>query len=415
MGDAYEIVDRRGGCPVTGFDHNAAEHARDPVDSYRRLRAAGPVTWTDAHGGYWVLADYQHVFDAARDDATFSSARSEHGGEGLSVVIPKAPMHFHIPIEVDPPDFRGYRRLLNPLLTPQAVEELQPTVDRWVDHFLDGVIEAGECDFGDIVGVPAAITIEWLGLDASQWKRFSHAIHLTLASIPGSPESIEAREVEVPWMQQQVWDHIAHRREEPGDDVVGYLMRQTVFDRGLTDDEIFSIVELLISGGVGTTASLVGQTLVHLSEHPEDRERLLAEPARLDIAVEEFLRAFSPTQALARTVTADTEFGPCPMAEGDRVLMSWASANRDPEQFEDPDTIDIERWPNRHTAFGVGVHRCAGSHLGRAMARTLIGQVLERMPDYQVDADGLVPYANQGTNSGYQSIPASFTPGARRR
>ncbi|MFD2396288.1 cytochrome P450 [Prauserella oleivorans] len=95
-------------------------------------------------------------------------------------------------------------------------------------------------------------------------------------------------------------------------------------------------------------------------------------------------------------------------------MLSWASANRDPGQFENPDTVDITRWPNRHMAFGLGVHRCAGSHLGRAMAKAMIGQVLERMPDYEVDLDRIVPYPDQGTNAGYHSIPCRFTPGKRR-
>jgi len=133
----------------------------------------------------------------------------------------------------------------------------------------------------------------------------------------------------------------------------------------------------------------------------------------MDKAIEEFLRYFSPTQALARTVTQDTEFEGCPMKKGDRVLLAWNSANRDAEQFENPDEVDIERWPNRHTAFGLGVHRCAGSHLGRSMAKELLSQILNRMGDYVVDLDALEAYPHQGTNTGWQRIPATFTPGPR--
>jgi cytochrome P450 len=165
---------------------------------------------------------------------------------------------------------------------------------------------------------------------------------------------------------------------------------------------------------VGTTASLVSQTLVWLYLHQDVRQDLQEHPEKLERAVEEFLRYFSPTQALARTVLQDADFHGCQMSIGDRVLLAWSSANRDATQFEDPDELDIDRWPNRHTAFGVGVHRCAGSHLGRAMARALIGQVLERMPDYVVDVERVEPYPHQGTNTGWQRIPATFTPGPRR-
>jgi cytochrome P450 len=102
------------------------------------------------------------------------------------------------------------------------------------------------------------------------------------------------------------------------------------------------------------------------------------------------------------------------MKKGDRVLLAWSSANRDEAQFEAADEVDLERWPNRHTAFGMGIHRCAGAHLGRAMARSLIGQLLERMPDYEIDLEGVETYTHQGVNAGYQRIPATFTPGPRR-
>jgi hypothetical protein len=141
------------------------------------------------------------------------------------------------------------------------------------------------------------------------------------------------------------------------------------------------------------------------------RRQLIDHPDMLPRAVEEFLRCFSPTQALARTVTIDVEFHSCPMRQGDRVLLSWASANRDPAVFEDPDTVDIERWPNRHAAFGLGTYRCAGAHIARILARTLLGRILERMPDYVIDTERLEPYLAQGVNAGYRQIPARFRPG----
>ena len=182
---------------------------------------------------------------------------------------------------------------------------------------------------------------------------------------------------------------IAARRANPTDDIISYLVHQEVDGREIDDFEAFAMLELLLAGGVGTTASLVSQSLVWLARNTDVRQRLIDDPSLLDHAVEEFLRYFSPTQALARTVAKDTEFHGCPMKKGDRALLAWSSANRDEKLFENPDEIDIERWPNRHTAFGIGIHRCAGSHLGRYMSKTLISQVLERMPDYVVDFDAL--------------------------
>ncbi|MCD5421186.1 cytochrome P450 [Rhodococcus pyridinivorans] len=400
-------------CPMIDFDHNSPEHSADPAGSYRRIRESVKVGWTEAHGGYWVLSDYASVFDAARNDDVFSSRRTKYGGEGLSVVIPKTPHHDHIPIELDPPEFRKYRKIVNPVSAPAAVEKMKSMVDRHVTGFIDSVIEGGKCDLTSVIGVPSIVTIEWLGLDVSEWRRYSEAHFQVLAGIPGTDEHTRAVEVDFPYLADRIRQRIADRRAEPRDDIISYLVRQEIDGEPLDDHDTFAIVDLLISGGVGTTASLVSNSLVWLARHPDVRRRLIDDPNLMDHAVEEFLRYFSPTQALARTVLQDIEFHGCPMKEGDRVLLSWASANRDPELFDDPDEVDIDRWPNRHTAFGIGVHRCAGSHLGRYMSRALIEQVLQRMPDYEIDFDALETYPRQGVNTGYQRIPTIFTPGKR--
>jgi cytochrome P450 len=399
--------------PVVDFDHNSPQHSADPVAVYARLRAGAPVAWTDAHGGYWVLSDYGAVFAAARDDELFSSARGPHGGEGLSNVIPKAPVRLHIPVELDDPEHRSYRRILNPVTSPAAVAELEPMIRRWTTWFIDQVIEDGACDFSSVIGVPAVVTLDWLGLDVTEWRRYSKALHSVLADRAGSPAHTHAVEVDIPWMERQITEAIAERRARRRGDLISHLLAQDVDGTPITDDAAYSMIELLISGGVGTTASLVSQTLVHLGRHLEQRQRLIEEPDLMPRAVEEFLRAFSPTQALARTVTRDVDFAGCPMRKGDRALLAWSSANRDPAQFDHPDEVDLDRWPNRHTAFGMGVHRCAGAHLGRAIARELLGQILRRMPDYVIDESGLESYAHQGVNAGYQHIPATFTPGRR--
>lgn len=401
-------------CPVVHFDHHSAEHAGDHVGVYRKLRDESPVAWTEAHGGYWVISNYASLFQASRDDDLFSSARhDEYGGPGLSVTIPKAPTAFHIPIELDPPDFRPYRKAVNQVTAPAAVENLDEVIKHYVTGFIDSIIEKGEADLAIVASVPAAVTIDWLGLDPSEYQNYVDGMHTLVSAAPGSPEYVHAAEVAVPWVSRTVREHIAHRRENPADDATTHFINVEVDGRRMDDDEIYSILELVISGGVGTTASLVTQSLVWLYQNPDQRQRLIDDPSMVDIAVEEFLRVFSPTQALARTIMEDTEFQGCPVRKGDRALLAWASANRDPEQFENPDEVDITRWPNRHVAFGLGIHRCAGSHLGKAMGREMIRQVLARMGDYVVDLDKLVTYPDQGTNAGFHSIPVTFTPGER--
>lgn len=404
-----------GRCPVVPFDHHSQEHADDTVGGYRALRETHPVAWSEEHGGFWVLSDYESVFEAARDDDVFSSQRlDQYGGPGLSVVIPKTPMHFHIPIELDPPEFRSFRKVVNPIASPAAVAKVEDMIVRWTTWFVDELIEAGEADLAQVVGVPSIVTIDWLGLPVEDWQVYSRSHHATLAEDKDSPVYQRAVNEDLPRCTAQMREVIAARAAEPREDVISYLVHSEVDGRPMTQDEVFSIVELLISGGVGTTASLVSQALVWLYEHPDVRQELIDDPSLVDRALEEFLRYFSPTQALARTVVQDTEFHGCPVKVGDRALLAWSSANRDESQFDDPDTVDIHRWPNRHLAFGVGVHRCAGSHLGKRMAKEMLLQVLERMPDYVVDLDALERYPRQGVNKGWQRIPVTFTPGARR-
>jgi cytochrome P450 len=400
--------------PVVQFDHQSHEHSVDPAASYRALRETHPVAWTEAHGGYWVMSSYQALFDAARDDDVFSSQRlDEFGGPGLSVVIPKSPVHHHIPIELDPPEFRPYRKIVNRITAPAAVKRMDDLIKYYVTTFINDIIESGSADLTSVIGVPSAVTVDWLGLPAEDWPRYSRAHKAVLAEIPGTPAYQEAIEIDMPWISNQIAEVIHARRIEPRDDAITFLMQADADGIPMTEDDVFSVVELLIAGGVATTASLVGQTLVWLSEHTDVRQQLIENRDMLDVATEEFLRFFSPTQSLARTVIQDADFHGCPVKRGDRVLLPWASANRDPEMFENPDEIDITRWPNRHTAFGVGIHRCAGSHLGRAMAKELFTQIFDRLPDYVVDTEGLLPYAHQGVNSGWSAIPATFTPGPK--
>ncbi len=141
-------------------------------------------------------------------------------------------------------------------------------IERWTTAFVDDVIEDGTCDLASVIGVPAVVTVDWLGLDVDDWRRYSRALHSVLAHRVGSPEHAHAVEVDIPWMERTITEAIAERRREPRDDVISVLLEAEVDGQPITDDAVYSIVELLISGGVGTTASLVSQTLVHLVRAP---------------------------------------------------------------------------------------------------------------------------------------------------
>ena len=400
---------------MSTFDHHSAQANTDPVAYYARFRDQCPVGRTDAHGGFFYTTRYADVVRIARDDATFSSARSDHGGTGVGIVIPKGHGLEQYPIELDPPASVDYRDLINPLLTPAAVDALAPMIAAHASRIVDEFIELGSCDFvRDLTNpLPAAVTLDWLGFPAEDWPKLAAPIHDIFAALAGSERAMRGA-AGLGYMDQRIRDLIRDRKVYPTTDATSAIVAGRRGDGSeFTEDELVSVIGLLIAGGVDTTTSLTGWTLVHLSRHPEQRRKLIESPDLLDAATDEFLRAFTPAQAMARTVTTDAEVGGCPMHAGDRVLIPWVAANHDPEVFPEPTEVHLDRDASRHLAFGIGTHRCAGAHLARAMFREMMTQVLTRLPDYQLLADGAVPYPTQGNQTGWDALPAVFTPGTR--
>lgn len=397
------------------FDHHGAAANADPIAYYAAYRDKCPVGHTTSHGGFWYTTRYADVVRVARDDETFSSARSEHGGPGVAIVIPKGHGLEQFPIELDPPHSVPYRDLINPLLTPDAVDQLRPMIAGHAARIVDEFVELGSCDFvRDLTNpLPAAVTLDWLGFAEEHWPKLAGPIHDIFAAVAGSERAMRGA-AGLAYMDELIRELIRARRADPRADGVSAIVAGRKSDGGeFTEDELVSVIGLLIAGGVDTTTSLTGWTLVHLSRHPEQKRRLIESPDLLDAATDEFLRAFAPSQSMARTVMKDAEVGGCPMRTGDRVLIPWVAANHDPSVFASPEEVRLDRDASRHLSFGIGTHRCAGAHLARAMFREMMMQVLSRLPDYSVLEDGLVPYPTQGNQTGWDAIPAVFTPGSR--
>ena len=193
------------------------------------------------------------------------------------MVIPKTPMHFHIPIEIDPPEFRKWRKILNPITAPAAIERLEQMVEHYVTWFIDDIIEQGECDLrGD------RRPLDRHGRLARSRRRrleaYASAHHAVLAAVRGSAEWEQAVTVDLPYLESRTREVIAARRAEPADDTISYLTQCEVDGRVITDDEVYSIVDLLLAGGVGTTASLVSNTVVWLYQHQDVRRQLIDDP-----------------------------------------------------------------------------------------------------------------------------------------
>ena len=280
--------------------------------------------------------------------------------------------------------------------------------------FLDQIVEDGAADLvlDYATPVPAVLTLEMMGMESSNWKHYADFFHAT-----SSYEPTDARFRSAVARRDDMWAELAgfaaFRRANPSDDVTTALVTAVIDGRPLTDDEITGIMWNLVAGGLDTTTSLVSWGLHHLGTHPEQRARLIDDPSLIGAAVEEFLRYYSPSETLTRTATRDVELGGRQIRRGDVVFISWVAANHDPSVFDGAEEVLIDRAVNKHLAFGLGGHRCIGSSIARIESQLMLGDVLARIGDYEIDAEGFKPYPGNLLMTGVVSMPVSFTPRAR--
>ena len=402
--------------PEIEFDHNSAEYAQNWLAIVNDLREKCPVAYTKAHGGYWVVTSYDDVAHIARHDDDFSSDHDpdgeRRGFEGIN--IPPAP-HRVLPIEMDPPEFMAYRRILNPFFSPPAVAELETRIVELTHQAIDTFIETGSANLIHDLGavVPAIITMESMGLPTEVWEPVAKTMHMQIYLPLDSPRWSEMAEGWT-FIEDLIFRTLRERRTDPRDDMISALVQAEVDGAPLSDQMVFNVAVMVLSGGVDTTTSLFGNAISFLDERHDLRSRLIADRSLLFSFGEEVLRYFTPTQALARTCTRDVEVGGQNLGDGDRVLISWAGANHDSDHFDHPETFVIDRFPNRHVSFGLGAHRCLGSTLARREFAIMLEGVLDRLPDYVIDRDRAERYPKIGAVNGWVEIPATFTPGSRR-
>jgi cytochrome P450 len=392
------------------FDHRSAGYAKDPHAILGRLRAECPIAHSDSYGGFWVATRYEDVAAIARDDAVFSSAwLAPYQGGAASPPGNPYRMGF---IEMDPPESLKYRRVVNPFFAPPAVDRITPHIRSIARNAIDSFIEQGRadivCQYGEVI--PALTTMHIMGLPTDRWRDYVEFFHHATGADPDSEEHRSTQDDDN-LVHRELTKLLEDRRRHPRDDGLSQLVQAEIDGRPMSDRMALECATLLMIGGLDTTAALLANSILYLSENPDDRRRLAAQPELLPSACEEFLRYFSPVQNLGRTVTQTCEIGGRTLEPGDRVLISWAAANRDAEQFPDPETVDLERFPNRHQAFGLGSHRCAGSTLARREFEVAISELLERVPDYRVLVDQSRRYDRLGSNNGWISMPIEFTPG----
>ncbi|WP_032368309.1 cytochrome P450 [Rhodococcoides fascians] len=402
------------GTPTIEFDHHSPEYARNWVSVYDNLRARCPVGRSTSHEGFYVLSRYEDVAAAIADDDTFSSAHdlddaSPFGG----IIIPPSPQ-IACPVEMDPPEFQDFRKTLNPLFAPRYSKSWEPFVRDVTTAMINQVVEKGALDLiHDLASpVPALLTAKLLGVPLQDWRKYSDMSHRMVYVPRTSPEFLEVVEG-LGGILEEVNAIVQERRIMPQDDLISKLTQATVNGQQLDDTRILEICHLVIAGGNDTTTALLSNAFSWLQEHPAEMDWLREDPSRLPTACEEFLRYFTPTQGLARTVTRDVDFAGHKFTRGDRVLLAFASANRDPEAFDDPDEVILDRFPNRHQAFGLGIHRCLGSNYARMTFVVIMEEVFHRLDGLDIDLSAAHRYESIGIVNGWVDMPATFTPGIK--
>jgi cytochrome P450 len=399
------------------FDRHTPEYRFQFEAITEELHRECPVAWSDTYGGHWVASGSEAVFELARcphisNDHDVNNER--RGYQGITIPAKPIPLRAGI-LEMDPPEHRWYRGVLNPYLSPAAVKRWEPFINEVVRASIDEKIESGRMDFVDDLAnvTPAVITLAMLGIRLKDWPIYSEPAHALVYTPEDSPEM--ARVIEQNQrMALDLLTNINEIRDNPRPGIIDGLLHLRVDGEPAPDLEILGMLTLLIGGGFDTTTALTTHSLEWLGNRSEQRQRLIDErETLLDSATEEFLRFYTPAPGDGRTFSRDVEINGTQFKEGERLYISWAMANRDPSVFPDPNEIILDRKGNRHFGFGIGIHRCVGSNLGRTVFKAMLTAVLDRMPDYVCDPEGTVHYETIGVIQGMRHLPATFTPGKR--
>jgi cytochrome P450 len=384
-----------------------------PHALYAELREKDPVHWNpEKQGpGFWALTRYDDVYAVDHDFQTYSSSPTimiPDPGPGDGGTMGEATMM----LMMDPPQHTAFRKLIRGEFTKPKAGEKDSRLHALARQIVDAVIEKGECDFvAEVAGeMPSYVIAELMGLpldDGRELYKLTEIIHSAPDTLPPGA----AREA-VGKMFGYGMGVIAEKRARPADDLATRLLTVEVDGRRLTDSEFLLFFLLLIDAGGDTTRNLLSAGLVALKENPDQLAWLMADlDGRLASAREELLRYTSPVIYMRRTAKKDAMLGDKQVKEGDKVVMYFGAANRDPRKFDRPDVLDLSRDPNEHVAFGGGPHVCLGQHLARLEIDAILVEVLTRMQDLQLA--GPPEWLASNFISGPKSLPVRFRPGRK--
>jgi cytochrome P450 len=389
---------------TTDYDILDPDYVADPYPVWDDLRGQCPIAHSDRWGGSWLPTRYADVQRFAQDHEHFSSrdvgvlsfTPEERPPRPIEIPVP--------PIDQDQPVHTWTRRLLLPWFSHSRVAEYEPFTRDLCNRLIDGFVESGSADAaGDYARqIPVRVIALLLGVPEEMSDTFTGWVQDVLEFAHDEKRSGAATDA----LTEYLVARLEERRTEPGDDLISALLQADVEGEPVDDLIILGMAALTLIAGVDTTWSSIGSAMLHLATHPADVRRLVAEPELMPLAIEELLRAYSPV-TMARIATEDIEVGGCPIKAGDKVLMNFPGANRDPEVFDRPDEVILDRAHNRHVAFGAGIHRCAGSNLARMELRVAIETWIERIPEFRLAEGGEVTWAG-GQVRGPRQVPVVF-------
>ncbi|BBZ05628.1 cytochrome P450 [Mycolicibacterium chitae] len=384
-----------------------------PTDRFQsevaKLAAIGPVVYSTAHDGHWVVTGYDEIQGGMLDPERFSAWPTNimpHGDEKT------------LPLELDPPEHTAYRQALQPIFGPRRMKTLETVIRDTTNELIDGFAHRGSAEFVAEFAheLPTRMFLGLMDLPLRDAPLFTEATNIFIQGKPelGREESGKAMEEALHRMLGYFAGVVEERknRPEPGTDITSHIVRTPVEilgeTRNFTDAELCNMFFLLLLGGLHTVQGSLAWALQHLANNPGQRQKLIDNPDLLPSAIEEILRlegAVSP----GRRATRDTTLGGVPIKADDQLLLVLAGGNRDQRQYENSDSMDIARIPNRHLSFGVGAHRCIGSHLARLELSIALQEIHRRIPDYRLDPDD-PPIWHPSQVRGVVKMPLRFTP-----
>ncbi|HEV7872300.1 MAG: Peroxidase [Modestobacter sp.] len=390
----------------------------DPYPVFDALRDNSPVHWSPRYRS-WFVTRFDDVSAALRDPRFSADRITPYVEAKLSGpdTDPALRQTFAVledwMVFKDPPDHTRLRRLLRRAFTPRTIEALRPRVGELADELLDGIAGNGSADLIGEYAYPltAAVIAEMLGVpreDRDLFKDWSDAITALVFAGLGSPERHERAVRGMLELRDYLTDLAAQVTAHPRDDLLTALVQARDEGDALSHDEVVSTGVLLLFAGHETTTNLIGNGLLALLRHPDQRALLEAGEVRIVSAIEEFLRYDGPAKTVVRLMATDVELRGHTLKAGSRVFLCPPSANRDPAVFPDPGRLDLTRTENQHVGFGFGLHYCLGAPLARLEGGIAIPRALQRLTDLRLAPDAELTWQPVLLSRGLTALPVQF-------